>query len=138
MLPYIICMGFVNINGIQVHTSNIGVGGTGSTGSYWAGGTWSAGTITTSGVPGITYTIQPQKTTYHILGKDVEVDGYKDYTVSMIIATINVLGKSYYDEIKKQRISLPKEIEEYLDREFLILERDRKIGSIINDRGNEV
>lgn len=133
-------MGFVNINGIQVHTSSIGVGVTGSTGSYWAGGTWSAGTLTVSGASNsyLTYTIQPQKTTYHILGKDIEVEGYKDYTVAMIISTINVLGKSYYDEIKKQRISLPNDIEEYLDKEFLILERDRKIDSVINDRGNEV
>lgn len=130
-------MGFVNINGQQVHTSNIGVSGTiGVTGS---GITWSSGTITGTGLSHsyLTYTIQPQKTTYHVLGKDIEVEGYKDYTTSMIIAGINVLGKPYYDEFKKQRISLPKDIEEYLDKEFLILERDRKIDSVINDRGNE-
>lgn len=127
-------MGFVNINGHQVHTSNIGTG-------TWVSGTisnWSAGTITTSGGGSYSlYTIQPQKTTYHILGKDIEVEGYKDATVAIIISNINILGKTYYDDIKKQGISLPSDIEKYLEKEFLILERDRKIDSVINDGGNE-
>ena len=67
------------------------------------------------------------------LGEDVEVDGYKDNTIVMIIATINVLGKPYYDELLKQGAILPSEISTFLERKFLILERDRKIDSIISD-----
>ena len=73
------------------------------------------------------------KSTYHILGEDVEVDGYKDNHIIMIIATINVLGKPYYDELLKQGVILPSEISTFLERKFLILERDRKIDSIISD-----
>jgi hypothetical protein len=51
----------------------------------------------------------------------------------MIIATINVLGKPYYDELLKQGVVLPSEISTFLERKFLILERDRKIDSIISD-----
>ena len=51
----------------------------------------------------------------------------------MIIATINVLGKPYYDELIKQGVILPSEILTFLEKKFLILERDRKIDSIISD-----
>lgn len=122
-------MGFVNTNGHQVHISNIGSGTISN---------WSAGTITTSGGSYSLYTIiQPSITSYHILGEDVEVEGYKDSYISLIIATINVLGKQYYDELKEQQVNLPKEIVDFLEKKFVILERDRKIDSVINDRGNE-
>jgi hypothetical protein len=117
-------MGFLNINGNNVHTSAIVYGLTGSNGL-----TGSYSSTTTSGS---TYTIISSKSTYHILGEDVEVDDYKDSNISIVIASINVLGKPYYDELIKQGISLPKEISKFLEKKFLILERDRKIDSIIN------
>jgi hypothetical protein len=121
-------MGFVNINGNNVHASAL-------SGSY---STTTATLITGSGssyytTAGSSYYSTLSKSTYHILGEDVEVDGYKDNTIVMIIATINVLGKPYYDELLKQGAILPSEISTFLERKFLILERDRKIDSIISD-----
>ena len=123
-------MGFVNINGNNVHASALS-GSYGSTGS-----TTTTTLITGSGssyytTAGSSY--YSTKSTYHILGEDVEVDGYKDNSIVMIIATINVLGKPYYDELLKQGAILPGEILTFLERKFLILERDRKIDSIISD-----
>jgi len=129
-------MGFVNINGNNVHTSALS-GSYGSTGS--TGSTTTATLITGSGSSYYTtagssyYSTLSAKSTYHILEEDVEVDGYKDNTIVMIIATINVLGKPYYDELLKQGAILPSEISTFLERKFLILERDRKIDSIISD-----
>lgn len=127
-------MGFVNINGNNVHASALS-GSYGSTGS-----TTTTTLITGSGssyytTAGSSYytTASLSKSTYHILGEDVEVDGYKDSSIVMIIATINVLGKPYYDELLKQGAILPSEISTFLERKFLILERDRKIDSIISD-----
>ena len=124
-------MGFVNINGTNTHTSDIGL-----TGSFGISGTYTtttASSLTTSTSTLNLYTISTPKEEYHILGEDVQVVGYKDPNVSIIIATINVLGKSYYDELLKQGISLPHEVSNFLEKKFLILERDRKIDSIISD-----
>lgn len=118
-------MGFLNINGNNVHTSAIVYGLTGPNGLT---GSYSSITTTSS-----TYNSISLKSTYHILGEDVEIDAYKDSNISIIIASINVLGKPYYDELIKQGISLPKEISKFLEKKFLILERDRKIDSIISD-----
>ena len=77
-------------------------------------------------------TISSNTTTYNILGEDVTVEGYKDFNTANIIATINVLGKPYYDELRKQGISLPDKIDSLLEEKFRILERDRKINSVID------
>ena len=124
-------MGFVNINGDNVHTSAIGL-----TGSFGISGTYTTTTASSLTTPTSTlnlYTTSTLKGEYHILGEDVQVVGYKDPNVSIIIATINVLGKPYYDELLKQGISLPYEVSTFLEKKFLILERDRKIDSIISD-----
>jgi thymidylate synthase len=71
------------------------------------------------------------KTTYHILGEDVEVSGYIDGTTAIMISTLNVLGKPYYDELKKNNVSFSNEIEDFLKQKFKILERDTKIDSIL-------
>jgi len=72
------------------------------------------------------------KTTYNILGEDIEVDGYTDTNVAVIISTLNILGKPFYDQLKINNICLPSKIEEYLEVKFKILERDRKIKDILN------
>jgi hypothetical protein len=142
-------MGFVNIGGQTVHTSAIGnpvygtpsvsgtlISGTGSSGTLIVSGTNS--NITTSTTNGqylvyggstINYTMS--KTTYHILGEDIQIDGYTDPNLAVVISTLNVLGKPFYDELKKNNITLPLEIEEYLEVKFKILERDRKIKDIL-------
>ncbi len=95
-------------------------------------------TVTTTNTPifstssaGAYLTISSPKTVYNVLGDDIEVDGYKDYNIANTVALINVLGKPYFDEIKKQGISLPDEIEKVLEEKFRILERDKKINSVI-------
>ena len=77
----------------------------------------------------VNYTMN--KTTYHILGEDIEVNAYSDPNLAVVISTLNVLGKPFYDELKKNNITLPLEIEEYLELKFKILERDRKIKDIL-------
>jgi hypothetical protein len=71
------------------------------------------------------------KTTYHVLGEDIEVEGHGYPYLVVAISTLNVLGKPFYDELKKNKVSLPTEIEEYLEVKFKILERDRKIKDIL-------
>jgi hypothetical protein len=106
------------------------------------------GTLTTSGNTtitsvsagsGIVYNansgsvlISTPKSTYHILGEDVEVSGYKDGITAMMVATLNVLGKPFLDELHKNNTFFPKEIEEYLEKKLKWFERDKKIDDIIN------
>ncbi len=143
-------MGFVNIGGQTVHTSSIVspvfgtpsvsgtlISGTGSSGTLIVSGTnsnittstLSSGQYVTWGGSTINYTMN--KITYHVLGEDIQVDGYGDPNLAVTISTLNVLGKPFYDELKKNNVSLPTEIEEYLELKFKILERDRKIKDIL-------
>lgn len=139
-------MGFVNIGGQTVHTSAIGSpiygtpsvsGSIGLTSSGIISISGTNSTITTATTNGqyliysgrTNYTIQ--KATYHILGEDVEVEGYTDGNLAVIISTLNVLGKPFYDELKKNNITLPSDIEDYLEFKFKILERDRKINDVL-------
>jgi hypothetical protein len=98
-------------------------------------GTSSNITTTTSG-PSLFYNtvsgFSSFKTKYHVLGEDVEVSGYQDGHTTIIIATLNVLGKPFLDELHKNNTFLPTEIEEYLEKKFKWLERDKKIDDIIN------
>ncbi len=72
-------------------------------------------------------TVQSPKTTYYILGEHIEVAGQRDAETCIAIATINILGKSFYDELKKNGISFCTEIEEFLKIRF----RDCKIDSVL-------
>lgn len=76
---------------------------------------------------GTSATIAPQKVTYHVLGEDIEVSGYYDTNLIMIIATLNVLKKPYYDELKKNRFKFPEEIDNCLRIGF----RDNLIDEIM-------
>jgi hypothetical protein len=139
-------MGFVNIGGQTVHTSAIGapvfgtpsisssVGNSGiisisGTNSSITTSTLSGGQYLTWGGSTMNYSIN--KITYHVLGEDIEVEGYGDPHLAVAISTLNVLGKPFYDELKKNNVSLPEVIEEYLEVKFKILERDRKIKDIL-------
>jgi len=139
-------MGFVNIAGQTVHTSAMGapvfgtpsisssVGNSGvinisGTNSSITTSTLSSGQYLTWGGSTMNYSIN--KTTYHVLGEDIEVDGYGDPYLAVAISTLNILGKPFYNELKKNNVSLPSEIEEYLEFKFKILERDRKIKEIL-------
>ena len=81
-----------------------------------------------NGVSGISLT----KTKYHVLGEDIEVSGYQDGHTTVMVATLNVLGKPFLDEIHKNNCFFPTEIEDYLKEKFKWIERDKKIDDIIN------
>ena len=84
--------------------------------------------LTTTAGHGFTINYQP-KAKYHILGEDVEVSGqYPEANTLMMIATLNVLGKPFLDELHKNNVFFAPEIEEYLKVKF----RDKKIDDIIN------
>jgi len=70
-------------------------------------------------------------TTYHVLGEDIQVEDHSDPHLVVVISTLNVLGKPFYDELRKNNLSFPSEIEEYLEIKFKVLERDRKIKDIL-------
>ena len=76
---------------------------------------------------GTSATLSPQKVTYHVLGEDIEVSGYYDTNLVMIISILNVLKKPYYDELKKNRFKFPEEIENCLRIGF----RDNLIDEIM-------
>jgi hypothetical protein len=140
-------MGFVNIGSQSIHTSSIApIFGTPSvtSGSLYGTGSstliissTSSNTTITNGTAGshIVYangsTLSFAKTTYHVLGEDIEVDSYANAELGIAISTLNMLGKPFYDQLKKNNVSFPKEIEEYLEKKFKILERDRKIKEIL-------
>jgi hypothetical protein len=48
-----------------------------------------------------------------------------------MIATLNVLGKPFLEELHKNNTFFPIEIEEYLEKKFKSIERDKKIDKII-------
>ena len=84
---------------------------------------------------GSSFTTGVSKTTYHILGEDVEVSNsshYGDTNLITNIATLNVLGKPFLNELHKNNTFFPSEIEDYLEKKFKWLERDKKIDDIIN------
>ena len=79
--------------------------------------------------------ITSQKNIYHILSEDVEVSNggyYKDVNLVTNISILNVLGKPFLDELHKNNTFFPTEIEDYLEKKFKWLERDKKIDDIIN------
>jgi hypothetical protein len=125
-------MGFVNINGHTVHTSALSgsIGVTGSSGSIGVSGYTSNSTLTTTGT--YTYTIQPQKTTYHFLGEDISIDGHYDANVAQTIALINCIGWKYYEEIQKQGVSFSGELKEILEQRYKTHTRDQKINNILD------
>ena len=144
-------MGFVNIGGQTVHTSAIGapVFGTpsisssvGNSGIISISGTNSS--ITTSSTTlssgqyltwgGSTMNYSINKTTYHVLGEDIEVDDYGDPHLVIAISTLNVLGRPFYEELKKNKISFPQEMDEFIQQRLKVLERDMKIESIIENK----
>lgn len=132
-------MGFVNINGQSVHTSSITpVFGTSSSSSILTIGTNSSITTLNGGQyltwGGSTMNYSINKTTYHVLGEDIEVDDYGDPHLAIAISTLNVLGRPFYEELKKNKISFPQEMDEFIQQRLKVLERDMKIESIIENK----
>lgn len=115
---------------------NTSLGLTGSSGLIITSGTNSS--ITTSTLSGqylpwggstINYSVE--KTTFHVLGEDIEVSGFCDENLAVVISTLNVLGKPFYDEAIKNGIVFPDEIEKFLQYKLKVVERDRKINDLL-------
>lgn len=80
---------------------------------------------------GTTATIQSQKTIYVILGEEYEVNGYADPTLGMAIATLNVLGKPYWIELKNQNFTFGYDMDAFIEERITVLDRDKKINDIL-------
>lgn len=98
-------------------------------------------TSSTSGVSNITstsnyainYQTPTRVTKYHILGEDVEFsDIIKDYNLITIIATLNILGRPFYEEIKKNGVNFPQNIEDFIQKKLKEIDREIKISQVIN------
>ena len=76
-------------------------------------------------------TIQQQKTIYVILGEEYETNGYPDPTLGMAIATLNVLGKPYWLELKKQNFTFGYDIDGFIEERIIVLDRDKKIDDLL-------
>ena len=72
------------------------------------------------------------KNKFNILGEVYEHTGCIDGHISVAISTINVLGKPFWDELKKNGVIFPHEMEQFIEKRITILERDKKIDDIIN------
>ena len=92
---------------------------------------WGTTTTTTAGTGGL-YTITSPKVKYIILGEEYETDGNTTFEIANMIAILNVLGKPYWIELKKQNVSFGNDMENFIEERFLVLERDRKITEIID------
>lgn len=93
---------------------------------------------TSSGiVSGISNTIYISPISYsrkfHILGEDFELSNNHgfDSNLVIIISTLNVLKRPFWEELKKQNVYLPDDIEKFIEERLLIIDRDDKINSII-------
>ena len=96
----------------------------------------SGATLTTSYNGNINYVTTGYSFTtakYHILGEDFETNGYLDGTTVIMISTLNVLGKPFYEELKKNNVSFPNDMDEFIQQRLKVLDRDKKIDSIIKD-----
>jgi hypothetical protein len=70
---------------------------------------------------------------YHILGEEFETSGYLDGTTAVMISTLNVLGRPFYEELKKNNVSFPDDMDKFIQQRLKVLDRDKKIDSIIKD-----
>ena len=114
---------------LQIPSGILGVTGSSSNISTTVSGT----NLVYSGGSGLAIGMASQKVKYHILGEDFEVSShYQDGMTTIMISTLNVLGKPFLDELHKNNTFFPSEIEEYLKEKFKWMERDKKIDDIIN------
>lgn len=92
------------------------------------GGTFSSGTSIGSFIG---YHSVSSKVKYIVLGKEIEVEGYKDATTALYISMVNLHGKAFYDEVKRQGVDFPIEIEEYLKVALISWERNKKLDTLL-------
>jgi hypothetical protein len=96
----------------------------------------SGATLTTIGGSNMNYITTGYSFTtskYHILGEEFETSGYLDGTTAVMISTLNVLGRPFYEELKKNNVSFPDDMDKFIQQRLKVLDRDKKIDSIIKD-----
>lgn len=109
----------------------------GTSSNTWVGssttlsGTFSGSSTTTvASNTFIGYSSVVSKVKYVVLGKEIEVEGYKDAVTALYIS-MNLHGKVFYDEVKKQGVDFPREIEDYLKIALIPWERDKKLDTLL-------
>lgn len=96
----------------------------------------SGATLTTIGGSNMNYITTGYSsiiTKYHILGEEFDNNGYLDGTTAVMISTLNVLGRPFYEELKKNNVSFPDDMDKFIQQRLKVLDRDKKIDSIIKD-----
>jgi hypothetical protein len=124
------------IGSINIHSS----GTSSSSSGCIILGTNSNTTITTTGNNLVysagtgAFSISTYKSTYHILGEDYEVKStYTDPNLSIVIATLNVLKRPFWEELKKQNIKFDDDLENFIEKRLKIYDRDEKLESLLPD-----
>jgi len=78
------------------------------------------------------FSISTSKSTYHILGEDYEVQNtYTDTNLSIVISTLNVLKRPFWEELKKQNIKFDDDLENFIEKRLKIYDRDKKLESLL-------
>jgi hypothetical protein len=144
-------MSFVKINGKTIHTSQLTNGITTISGT--SSGTYTLSALNING--GSTHTLSvgitgsnyynihslssgcntfniTQKAKFFIMGEEVTIeDSYNDTFSGMIIATLNVLGWTYYEQLKKNNTHFNMKLEDVLDKMYLVYQRSLKIEEVL-------
>lgn len=97
--------------------------------------TISGSSLTTISGSSLTMGMTSYTRTFHVLGEDFELSNNSgfDSNLVIIISTLNVLGRPFWEELKKQNVYLPDELKDFIEKRLVILDRDEKINSIIKD-----
>ena len=84
--------------------------------------------------PFIGYSHVIQETTYHFMGEEIKVQGYKNLDIAMCLASIESNGWKYYESLIKNEVTFEGNIGEHLERLYLQYCRDQKIESILDGK----
>jgi len=98
-------------------------------------GTNSGITSTISSGHNLTLGVTSYTRKFHVLGEDFELTnnyGF-DSNLVILISTLNVLQRPFWEELKKQNVYLPDDLKDFIEERLVILDRDIKINSIIKD-----
>ena len=95
----------------------------------------SSGIISTISNPSLTIGMTSYTRKFHVLGEDFDLSNNSEFDSNLviIISTLNVLGRPFWEELKKQNVYLPIELKDFIEERLVILDRDVKINSIIKD-----
>lgn len=68
----------------------------------------------------------------HILGEDYELENsLNDNTLQITIATLNVLKRPFWEQLKKQSIKFDKDLEDFIEARLKIHDREEKFKTLL-------